>query len=391
MRAKSLALLILALGCGLVASIGITQVMAKRSAEPAAGLTDAVPICVVMKDISLGEPLSAKVLRLEPWPKDKIPAGALTRIEDAEGRCTRQRLYAGEPILENKLFAKGDSRANASMLIPKGLRVVPVRVDAVSGGNLILPGDRVDVLVYLSHSAGIQETSTKTILEDIKVFAVNDQFNQDTKDSDEKSIKAATISLLVTPEQAEKVTLASELGKIRLVMRGHEDDSHPASKGVSPRELFGGGPEAGQRSKETLVEPSSAEKRDNDGFLKFLKGMRTKTSPDQEKAPEKSSAPKEVVAPPTWTVRILAGNDVKDVTLQLENATAGTETGEGKWKANGSAATSHPSKEPAKAGNAAESGAKPATEAEQPAAPEKQDPQKKDSSAPAETSRPGNQ
>ena len=87
----------------------------------------------------------------------------------------------------------------ASAVIPNGYRVVSVQVDSVSGSTLILPGDRVDVLVYLVGNAqhGIPETSTRTVLQDIKVFAVNDVVDMD-KDK-EKSISSKTISLLATP------------------------------------------------------------------------------------------------------------------------------------------------------------------------------------------------
>ncbi len=108
MRAKSMALLMLALGCGLVASIGITQVMAKRNAEPAS-TAETQPIFIAASDIPLGDRLSAEVLKLEAWPKDKVPLGAVSKIEDIDGCRTRAKLYAGEPILEKKLFGKGTS------------------------------------------------------------------------------------------------------------------------------------------------------------------------------------------------------------------------------------------------------------------------------------------
>ncbi len=116
------------------------------------------------------------MVKQEPWPKDRVPPGALSNIEDVEGRRIRQRVFAGEPILENKLLSKGASAQGASAVIPIGYRVVSVQVDSVSGSGLILPGDRVDVLVYLVSNSqnAITETSTRTVLQDVKVFAVND-------------------------------------------------------------------------------------------------------------------------------------------------------------------------------------------------------------------------
>ncbi len=118
MRAKSMALLMLALGCGLVASIGITQVMAKRNLEPSGPVADTLPIIVADKEIPLGESLSASMLKQEPWPKDRIPQGAMSNIEDVEGRRIRQRIFKGEPILENKLLSKGASAQGAARSFP---------------------------------------------------------------------------------------------------------------------------------------------------------------------------------------------------------------------------------------------------------------------------------
>ena len=85
MRAKSVALLVLALGCGLVASLGITQVLAKRGGDPTV-TAEMQGVVVAVKDIPLGSLLTPQTAKLEEWPKDRVPAGALTRLEDVDGR-----------------------------------------------------------------------------------------------------------------------------------------------------------------------------------------------------------------------------------------------------------------------------------------------------------------
>ena len=238
------------------------------------------------------------MLKLEQWPKDKIPPGAISRIEDIEGRRARTRLYAGEPILENKLLGKGASQQGATALIPKGYRVVPVKVDLVSGGSsLILPGDRVDVMVHLVRdpSREIPETVTRTILQDIKVFAVNDVLDLEKEKDGGKSIVAKTISLLVTPEQAAKVMLASQMGTINLVMRSPEDDQPTANVQATPSELFG---ETGQ------VEP-----------------RRRKSLPDiarSQAGRERSGGRRVAVPRDTWTMRVLKPGAVDEVSFEAE-------------------------------------------------------------------------
>lgn len=318
MRGKSLALLVLALGCGLVASIGVTQVIAKRHTETPAPSVEMESIFVAMADIALGDPLTAQVLKLEPWPKSKIPEGAFTKVEDIEGRRARARLFAGEPIIERKLLKRGESSGGISPLIPKGMRVVSVKVDQVSGGGgLILPGDRVDVVVYLTQALtrGIPETSTRTVLQDIKVFAVNDQFNLDSEGSDKRSItNARTVSLLVTPAQAQKVMLAGEMGQIRLVLRSPEDDEQASLATATAQDILGG-PGAGNRDMETLVESElPAEDDQMQGFLDFLNENM------HARAAAQSSARGPQAVPPapentTWNMRIVRAGKIEDIQL----------------------------------------------------------------------------
>jgi pilus assembly protein CpaB len=302
MRAKSLALLTLALGCGLVASIGITQVMAKRSTTvTVAGATE--NIYVAARDVPLNEVLSVGLLKLEQWPKDKVPPGAIGKLEDIEGRRCRTRLYAGEAILKTKLFGKGQDLGGSSSQIPKGMRVVPVRVDAVSGGSgLILPGDRVDLLVHLlaNPSAGIREPCTRTVLQNIKVFAADSTTDLERVNGDGKSIQAKTISLLVTPDQAQKITLASELGQVRLVMRSPEDDTQTKVDGVTPRELFGIA-DSGKLTKDEAPQgaPKAAVPEE---FMAMLKAMQAKQA-----APPTAQPVAAPPAPERYRMRLLTG------------------------------------------------------------------------------------
>jgi len=325
-----MALLMLALGCGLVASIGITQVMAKRNSEPSGPAGETLPILIALNDISLGEPLTAAMLKQEPWPKDRIPPGALSNIEEVEGRRIRQKVFAGEPILENKLLGKGASMQGASSVIPKGYRVVSVQVDSVSGSGLILPGDRVDVLVYLVGNSQheIPETSTRTVLQDVKVFAVNDVVDMEKdKNSKDRCITAKTISLLATPAQAAKVTLASEMGKIRLVMRGPEDNAHAEDATAKPEELLGHSAYS-DRKKESGDEKTAGDKK---GFLDLMNQMKAKTA----------SQPTPVTQPPiSWTMRILQPNGINDVVLETDNTPAAGNPPLEHWRVSSSGITS---------------------------------------------------
>jgi pilus assembly protein CpaB len=240
MRPKSLVLLILALGCGLVASIGINQVLAKRNAEPDAPTTEMVPIFVAKANIDQGQQLRPDMVNLEDWPKNKVPDGTFSKLEDLQDRTTKVMCLAGEPIREAKLFGKGETGEGASKRIPAGWRVMAVRVDDVSGGGLLLPGDRVDVMVYIQSMPGQPnfKPTTKTFLQRIRVFAVDAILDRDG--NPDGAIPAKTISLLLSPEQAEMVTLASEVGKIRLVMRSATDEGNEDTKSSTADDILKG-------------------------------------------------------------------------------------------------------------------------------------------------------
>ena len=203
MRSKSLVLLALALGCGLVASIGISQVMDRRHAADAPA-AETEPVFVAGTDINYNDQVTPEKIKVEEWPKDKIHPDACARWIRSKASAAH-KIFAGEQIRSGKLMGS-DGVGSAGNKIPAGYRVVSVRVDSVTGASgLILPNDRVDVLVYLARNpgTGIDETSTKTILQDVRVFAVDTQFERKQGDS-EPAVAAKTISLLVTPARPKR-------------------------------------------------------------------------------------------------------------------------------------------------------------------------------------------
>src|SRR6476620_9415832 len=183
MRPKTLILLLLALGCGLVASIGISQVI-NRNREAAPVETEA--ILVALKDIKVNDLLDDKNLRQEEWPKEKIPADAVRTLKDVEHQRAGTKIFAGEPIRKAKFAVDGRQEE-----IPKGFRVVGVPVDAASAaGNLLQPGDRVDVVFSAKPegAGGQRQHVAKTILQNIKVFAVNEQWRPAQGDKSDEVI-----------------------------------------------------------------------------------------------------------------------------------------------------------------------------------------------------------
>lgn len=233
MRPKSLILLVLALGCGLIAAVGINQILATPSAD-----VQTVGIVVAKAEIKKGDLIKPDEIRLQEWHVDALPEGAIQKIDDLAERRVKTLIVPGEAILESKLVPKG-SKENE---IPTGMKGVSVQVDSVSGmAGLILPGDNVDVLVHVTANAaaGIPATTTKLLLKNIKVHAVDDVTERPAPG--EPAHTARTVTLLVTPKQAALVTHATEIGRIRLIARSSkEGEEESIDDSVSNADILGG-------------------------------------------------------------------------------------------------------------------------------------------------------
>ena len=221
---NQIVLLALALGCGLVASIGISQVMDKNSSGMPAAVETA-PVYVAMFNINLGDPIDASMVALQEWPKDKVPPGVISELSELEGRRPRTAIIQGEPIMEAKLLAPGQT-ADPIGEIPEGYRLVTIPVDAeTSAAGLLSPGDRVDIQLFVGKDSriNVEEAMTKVILQNIRVYAIDQTVQRSADGTDAKSI-AKTVSLLLTPAQSSKVHLAEKIGELTLVPRNPNDE-----------------------------------------------------------------------------------------------------------------------------------------------------------------------
>jgi pilus assembly protein CpaB len=295
MRPKSMILIVIALGCGLIASIGISQVMESQVTEQPI-VTPMEQIYVATTDVPLGQTLSPQMVKLEEWPQDKIPEGAVRSLEQLEGQRSLTRLYPGEPIMMAKLI-DANKFFGAAEKIPKGFRVASVRVTMDSSASgLINPGDRVDVLVFLKRGAGITSTGTRTILKNVTVFAVNDRFQRDPEEEGEGGLRAKTVSVLVKPNQVEKLMLAQELGRIKLSLRPTDDDSDDQANGATIADLDSESADSGSGFSiaEAVGEPSAG------GITDFLNGMKA----DLESVADISSQTSATIPRQAWVMHI---------------------------------------------------------------------------------------
>lgn len=301
MRPKSLLLLALALGCGLVASIGISQVMENNKQGPTGVATEKIYVAQV--NINTGDPISADMVMLKEWPKGDIPQGALGDISQVEDRRPRTPIFKGEAILESKLLNPGEKGADPTAQIPKGYRIVPISVRADTGAaGLLRPGDRVDVQWYVARNPqlGIRETVSKTILHNVRVFAI-DQSVVRAPGADEQPTLAKTISLLLSPADANKVQLATKIGEVSLIPRNPDDPSANNMSRVTFKDLFEE-KEAGKGSRfKEQGRDETANGSEQSGFLATIArnmraGMAAATAMQQ--------------AQPPWEMEVVRGGEV---------------------------------------------------------------------------------
>ena len=186
-----------------------------------ADLASQNPIVVARIEIPIGSRILAEQLQVVQMPRSVVPAGAFTRIDDTIiGRVVVTRIGPREPITESRLAPVG-STAGLSSVIPEGYRAMTIRVDDVVGvSGFMMPGALVDVVIVIESSAeSHNERISKIVLQNVKVLAQG--ANLDQSKNGRERVKNVTLQL--TPEQAEKLAIASSEGKLQLVMRNSVD------------------------------------------------------------------------------------------------------------------------------------------------------------------------
>jgi pilus assembly protein CpaB len=218
-----------------------------------------VRLALATKQLEVGSILRDEDVKIEDWP-GAVPAGATARSQDLVGRGVTTTIYAREPIIESRLAPKGAGGGLAAM-IPQGMRAVAVRVNEVVGvAGFVVPGLHVDVLISGNSPGGNGNlgTLTKTMLQNIEVLSAGQDFK---KDAEGKPVMVQVVNLLVTPEQAEQLSLASNQTTIQLILRNPLDRQMTQTPGAAMSNLFSGGKfQMPQAAENTEARPRPAPK-----------------------------------------------------------------------------------------------------------------------------------
>jgi len=256
MRASTVVMIAFAVVFGLLA-VFIAQAWLNNQADLRARNFDAnkptlatQTIVVAKQSLRFGTQLDASMLDEVPWPRQALPAGAFSRISDllnGGGRVVLAAIEANEPVLALKVTGAGQ-RATLSALVAPGMKAVTIRVNDVEGvGGFVLPGDRVDVA--LTRQIDKASATTEVVLQNARVLAID-------QSADERAFKAAvakSVTLEVDTVDAQKLSLASTVGNLSLLLRKAGDTADNRTRKITLKDLSSNETVEDRRNTATVV------------------------------------------------------------------------------------------------------------------------------------------
>ena len=291
MNKRLMSVLIFAFVVSGAASFLVYRLLSAQLASSAKAATSRV--VVASHNIANGALIKDVDVKMADWG-GPVPIGALAKPEDAIGRGVIEPIYEGEPLLETRVAQRG-AGAGLAAIIPPGMRAVAIRVNDVAGvSGFVTPGMRVDILIAGNPPSGSggQGTQTKTLLQNIEVLSAGQNIQ---KDAEGKPVQVPVVNLLVTPEQAEILSLASNETRIQLVLRNPTDKESTKTPGTTIANLFSG----------------------HEGMVQ--------AKPAQSSAPRKPAAPKPAPVPVPVAV-VVPPPDKVNVTVEVITGSKKSET-----------------------------------------------------------------
>ena len=221
----------------MLASVMVYSALKRREADVQRAMAHNVQVVVASYDLPLGSRIELGEVKMARWSADSVPEGSYTDPKQVIGSYVKNSLVANEPIVQAKLFTGDKTAGVMPLLIPFGMRAVSVPVDEVSDvAGFVLPHTRVDVLVATQgegSGAGAKAFS-KVILQNVEVLAVAQEVEQ--KKDEPQIVKVVT--LLVTPQESERLALASHSGTLRLAMRNYNDNKIVLTSGSDVAQML---------------------------------------------------------------------------------------------------------------------------------------------------------
>jgi len=232
-RTRFLMIGALALALGFMAAVYVYKNLQAQGGKPDSG----VEAIVAADDLQVGARVEAHDIKIIRIPSGDIPPGAPHKTSEVIGHGVIVPISKGEFILPNRLAGE-NAGSGLPALIPPGMRAVSVRVnEVVSVAGFVTPGTRVDVLLTGTPGGGEQQTTT--VLQNVAVLASGHTLERSASGDPQNT---AVITLLVTPDDAERLALASKEGQIQLALRNPLDTKQDEVAAASARALYKNGP-----------------------------------------------------------------------------------------------------------------------------------------------------
>jgi len=284
-----------ALVFGLLAAVSVNRYLSNAQAFS----KDMTRVAVAKVAIPLGTKIVPEQVMMVQFPRESMPDGTFENADKLSGRVAVVNIGAREPITDSRLAPEG-TLGGLSAVIPEGYRAMTVKVDDVVGiSGFIMPGTLVDVVVVITPEDASRGAGpiSKIVLQNIKVLANGQNIDKPENQRDANSVKAVTLQ--VTPEQAEKLALATSEGRLQLVMRNSTDQGDEETTGVNKQKLLGG-----ERAM-PAPEPGSLKSEQPKSEIKPRPVRRVSVEPEAKRA-----APP---APPRASVEVIEGAKKRNV------------------------------------------------------------------------------
>jgi len=192
------------------------------------------PVVVAIGDIPEGLAVERAHVATASWPANTVPVGAYSTVDSVVGRVTRVNVFNGEPIVPGRLAPAGTG-PGLELKIPPGQRAMAVSVNDVAGiSGLLQPNSRVDVMVTTGDVATGKATA-KLFMSNMRVLSVGTAIQRDASG---KPMPAASVTLGVTPDEAERLAIAMNQGAIQLVLRGYGDPDSVKTRGATTTDVL---------------------------------------------------------------------------------------------------------------------------------------------------------
>jgi pilus assembly protein CpaB len=220
-----------------VASFGMYRVVAARPVTDVSAVKT-VDVVVAQHSLPLGTRLTADHVKLVKWPADTQVPGVFAKVDEVLNRGLIATVEENEPLIAAKL-APLEAGAGLPPSIPEGMRAISVKVNEVIGvAGFVVPGTRVDVMVTLASRQAQQESVTRVVVSNVQVLTAGTRIDQENA-KDGKPIPSTVVTLLVSPEDGERIALAASEGQVMLTLRNPLDTSQTTTSGTRTAALLG--------------------------------------------------------------------------------------------------------------------------------------------------------